>query len=178
MSNSSGFSNKRKSQSPFSSQVKKMKMKSSSKKRTLPNSALPFMQRSPEILSLEKQIKLMQDKITLIERNQRRLQQENQERQSSSLSVAASSSSTNGAHDNSKRNKAEDEASRPSTSQRTNCKRKRKNTDLSEDQGMCTLFSCESSSRKANVRPSVCLSVCVLPLLLELIKQVNKHHTS
>ena len=134
MSNSSGFSNKRKSQSPFSSQVKKMKMKPSSKKRLL-NKTLPFMQKSPEILSLEKQIKLMQDKLTLIEKNQKKLQQESLERQSSAAASTSSTVATNGDHDNSKRSKADDEASKPSTSQRTNCKRKRKNTDLTDDQG-------------------------------------------
>jgi len=67
------FNMKQKSQSPFSapSQSKKMKVKTTQKKSLRKNVPKEVLQENTKVAALEKQIKAMQDKIRLIEKNQR-----------------------------------------------------------------------------------------------------------
>ena len=69
----SQFNMKQKSQSPFSaqSQAKKMKVKTTQKKSLRKNVPKEVLQENTKVAALEKQIKAMQDKIRLIEKNQR-----------------------------------------------------------------------------------------------------------
>ena len=69
----SQFNIKQKSQSPFSaqSQAKKMKVKTTQKKSLRKNVPKEVLQENTKVAALEKQIKAMQDKIRLIEKNQR-----------------------------------------------------------------------------------------------------------
>ena len=70
------FNIKQKSQSPFStqSQAKKMKVKTTQNKTLRKNVPREVLQDNSKVAALEKQIKTMQDKICLIEKNQRKLQ--------------------------------------------------------------------------------------------------------
>ena len=70
------FNIKQKSQSPFStqSQAKKMKVKTSQNKTLRKNVPREVLQDNSKVAALEKQIKSMQDKIRLIEKNQRKIQ--------------------------------------------------------------------------------------------------------
>ena len=72
-SKKSQFNIKQKSQSPFSapSQAKKMKVKTTQKKSLRKNVPKEVLQENNKVAALEKQIKSMQDKIRLIEKNQR-----------------------------------------------------------------------------------------------------------
>jgi len=74
-STGSGFTNKQRLKSPFSS-ISNMKMKSSSKKLSKKPlvKASKSAKKSREVVALEQQVKLMQEKLVKIERNQRRLQ--------------------------------------------------------------------------------------------------------
>jgi len=67
------FNIKQKSQSPFSaqSQAKKMKVKTTQKKSLRKNVPKEVLRENTKVAALEKQIKAMQDKIRLIEKNQR-----------------------------------------------------------------------------------------------------------
>ena len=69
----SQFNIKQKSQSPFSaqSQAKKKKVKTTQKKSLRKNVPKEVLQENNKVAALEKQIKSMQDKIRLIEKNQR-----------------------------------------------------------------------------------------------------------
>ena len=72
-SKKSQFNIKQKSQSPFSapSQAKKMKVKTTQKKSLRKNVPKEVLLENNKVAALEKQIKSMQDKIRLIEKNQR-----------------------------------------------------------------------------------------------------------
>merc|ERR1711931_490206 len=97
-----------------------MKMKSSSKK--LSNKPLVQGQgtkpakKSKEVVALEQQVKLMQEKLVKIERNQRRLQSSVEQSLEKSDKVQGRTQSTSG--------ELEDETSRPSTSRLSTTKRK------------------------------------------------------
>jgi len=73
----SQFNIKQKSQSPFStqSQAKKMKVKTTQNKSLRKNVAMEVLQDKFKVAALEKQIKTMQEKIRLIEKNQRQIQE-------------------------------------------------------------------------------------------------------
>ena len=70
------FNIKQKSQSPFStqSQAKKMKVKTTQNKSLRKNVAMEVLKDQSKVAALEKQIKTMQEKIRLIEKNQRQIQ--------------------------------------------------------------------------------------------------------
>jgi len=73
----SQFNIKQKTQSPFStqSQAKKMKVKTTQNKSLRKNIAMEVLHDKSKVAALEKQIKTMQEKIRLIEKNQRQIQE-------------------------------------------------------------------------------------------------------
>merc|ERR1712221_54250 len=105
-STGSGFTNKQRLKSQFSS-ISNMKMKSSSKKLSKKPlvKASKSAKKSREVVALE-QVKLMQEKLVKIERNQRRLQSSVEQSLEKSDKVKGRGQSTSG--------ELEDEASRPS----------------------------------------------------------------
>jgi len=127
-STGSGFTNKQRLKSPFSS-ISNMKMKSSSKKLSKKPlvKASKSAKKSREIVALEQQVKLMQEKLVKIERNQRRLQSSVEQSLEKSDKVKGRGQSTSG--------ELEDEASRPSTSRLSTTKRKRKSDNVEDHSG-------------------------------------------
>jgi len=121
-STGSGFTNKQRLKSPFSS-ISNMKMKSSSKKLSKKPlvKASKSAKKSREVVALEQQVKLMQEKLVKIERNQRKLQ--------SSVEQSLEKS------DKVKGGELEDETSRPSTSRLSTTKRKRKSDNVEDHSG-------------------------------------------
>jgi len=123
-STGSGFTNKQRLKSPFSS-ISNMKRKSSSRK--LLNKPLVLgrksSKKSQEVVALENQIRMMQEKLVKIERNQRRLQ--------SSLEF----SDKRGQSGSVQNGELEDETSRPSTSRLPITKRKRKSENVEDHSG-------------------------------------------
>merc|ERR1719342_1508165 len=127
-STGSGFTNKQRLKSPFSS-ISNMKMKSSSKnlsKKPLVR-ASKSAKKSREVVALEQQVKLMQEKLVKIERNQRKLQSSVEQSLEKSDKVKGRGQSTSG--------ELEDEASRPSTSRLSTTKRKRKSDNVEDHAG-------------------------------------------
>jgi len=127
-STGSGFTNKQRLKSPFSS-ISNMKMKSSSKKLSKKPlvKASKSAKKSREVVALEQQVKLMQEKLVKIERNQRRLQSSVEQSLEKSDKVKGRGQSTSG--------ELEDEASRPSTSRLSTTKRKRKSDNVEDHSG-------------------------------------------
>ena len=127
-STGSGFTNKQRLKSPFSS-ISNMKMKSSLKKLSKKPlvKASKSAKKSREVVALEQQVKLMQEKLVKIERNQRRLQSSVEQSLEKSDKVKGRGQSTSG--------ELEDEASRPSTSRLSTTKRKRKSDNVEDHSG-------------------------------------------
>ena len=122
----SGFTNKPIFKSPFSSQRNKMKRKASSR-RLVPAVFYSSTQKSREILELQKQLHVMQQKIRTIEDTQRSIQ-------ASTTVTLSASEQTRSKNEESKKKTFEDEVFQPSTSKKSNVKRKRRRDDASEEE--------------------------------------------
>ena len=122
-----GFTNQPIFKSPFSSQRNKMKRKASSR-RFVPAVFFSSTQKSREILELQKQLHVMQQKIRSIEDTQRSIQ-------AASVNPHATDSeqSKSMGEDSKKVRTFEDEVSQPSTSRKSNGKRKRRRDASDED---------------------------------------------
>jgi len=83
--------------------------------------------KSKEVVALEQQVQLMQEKLVKIERNQRRLQSSVEQSLEKSDKVQGRGQSTSG--------ELEDETSRPSTSRLSTTKRKRKSDNVEDHSG-------------------------------------------
>ena len=126
----SSFSNQQLIKSPFSSQIHKMKAKSSGKKV---RKYRPFPHKSQHVLDLERQLAIMQERLNAVEERQEKLKAE-------STDASGPRSSGNDFHDTEPRRSRlrEEDTARASTSGRSTLKRKRRTveTDSDESEGM------------------------------------------
>ena len=103
-----------------------MKRKASSR-RLVPAVFYSSTQKSREILELQKQLHVMQQKIRTIEDTQRSIQ-------ASTIVTLPASEQTRSKNEESKKKTFEDEVFQPSTSKKSNGKRKRRREDASEEE--------------------------------------------
>ena len=121
----SSFSNQQMIKSPFSSQIHKMKMKSSGKKL---RKYRPFPPKSQHVLDLERQLAQMQERLKVVEERQEKLETESPD------CSAAGPSSRSDTEPRSRRSRlGQEDTARASTSRRSTCKRKRRTADTESD---------------------------------------------
>lgn len=130
----SSFTNQQMIKSPFSSQIHKMKAKSSGKKV---RKYRPFPRKSQHVLDLERQLALMQERLKVVE--------EKLEADSTNLRQATAGPSSDCDTTEPRRSRRsrlrEEDTDRASTSGRSTLKRKRRTaeTDSDESEGMMTV---------------------------------------
>ena len=124
----SSFSNQQMIKSPFSSQIHKMKMKSSGKKlRRYP----PFPPKTQHVLDLERKLAQMQERLKAVEERQEKLETESPDCRAAGPSSRSDSKDT---ASRSRRSRlGEEDTARASTSRRSTFKRKRRTADTESD---------------------------------------------
>ncbi len=145
----SSFSNQQLIKSPFSSQIHKMKAKSSGKKV---RKYRPFPHKSQHVLDLERQLATMQERLKAVEERQEKLEAESSE-------ASGPRSSGNDFIDTEPRRSSrrsrlrEEDTARASTSGRSTLKRKRRTADTDSDDSEGTMIIVLASNK--------CSSFCV-----------------
>ena len=129
----SSFSNQQLIKSPFSSQIHKMKAKSSGKKV---RKYRPFPHKSQHVLDLERQLAIMQERLNAVEERQEKLKAE-------STDASGPRSSGNDFHDTEPRRSRlrEEDTARASTSGRSTLKRKRRTVETDSDESEGTIIT-------------------------------------
>ena len=142
----SSFSNQQLIKSPFSSQIHKMKAKSSGKKV---RKYRPFPQKSQHVLDLERQLAMMQERLKAVEERQEKLEAESTE-------AAGPSCSGNYLNDTEPRRSSrrsrlrEEDTARASTSGRSTLKRKRRTAETDSDESEGTIMTVVFASNKCS----------------------------
>ena len=136
----SSFSNQQMIKSPFSSQIHKMKMKSSGKKL---RKYRPFPPKSQHVLDLERQLAQMQERLKAVEERQEKLETE---APGCSAAGPSSRSACKDTESRSRRSRlGEEDTARASTSRRSTCKRKRRTADTESDDSEGMLLETSST---------------------------------
>ena len=138
----SSFSNQQMIKSPFTSQIHKMKAKSSGKKV---RKYRPFPHKSQHVLDLERQLAMMQERLKAVEERQEKLEADSTK--ASGPSSGTDLNDTEPRRSSRRSRLREEDTARASTSGRSTLKRKRRTaeTDSDESEGTLTLFSVSSN---------------------------------